>query len=159
MQAVKRLKLSPGQQPNEDDLVGLLKYIAGLYESKTTKRLRGEGLYSLLRNGLAISWEDTAYVLLLHLIAAGLSSSALGTLLQCGVAYATCGPRWLLKPSPFSICALATPMTSTTARCQCLEGTSITMCFFTILTRSCTSCTMSPMMLGGVWQWLACATC
>lgn len=42
-QAVKRLKLGPGQQPDEDDLMGLLKFIAGLYESKTTKRLRGEG--------------------------------------------------------------------------------------------------------------------
>ena len=55
MQAVKRLELSPGQQPKEHQLVRLLKYIAGLYESKTTKRLNGEKLYSLMRNGLVIS--------------------------------------------------------------------------------------------------------
>ena len=89
MQAVKRLELSPGQQPKEHQLVRLLKYIAGLYESKTTKRLKGEKLYSLMRNGLVISWEDlqdTAYVLLLHLMAAGRCSLPVGTLLQSGVA-------------------------------------------------------------------------
>ena len=42
MQAVERLHLRPGQQPNEVQLLRLLRYIAGFYESKTTKRLEGE---------------------------------------------------------------------------------------------------------------------
>ena len=44
MQAVERLHLRPGQQPNEVQLLRLLRYIAGFYESETTKRLEGEEL-------------------------------------------------------------------------------------------------------------------
>ena len=96
----EKAELEPRPAAKRRSAGRLLKYTAGLYDSKTTKRLRGDEPCSLVRNGLIISWEDlqaTAYVVLLHLVAAGLSSSALETLLQSRAVYATCGPRWLLK--------------------------------------------------------------
>ena len=42
VQAVKKMGLRPGQQPNEVQLLTMLRCMAGLYEARTIKRLAGE---------------------------------------------------------------------------------------------------------------------
>eukprot|EP00891_Asterochloris_glomerata_P001802 jgi/Astpho2/1802/Aster-07561 len=53
LQAVKKLRLTPGQQPNEFQLMTVLRYIAGVYESRTTMRLAELG-------GLGSMWTQVA---------------------------------------------------------------------------------------------------
>ena len=129
---MKKIRLRPGRKPSNVQLLQMLRYMAGFYEARTTKRLAGEKLSCLRRHRLLIGE---------HLLATAAISA--GHFSCCAAAAEQGGPgsMWTqvaAQAIAFHIMRLGDGKCTGTTRCQSLEGTSTTICCSTILARNCT---------------------